>query len=82
MNGDELPRQPWLADPALSNVRWKKSSLSAHNGNCVEVADIPGMGIGVRNSRDSGPGRPILVFPRTQWHDFVASLQAGELGRF
>ncbi|MGH3173890.1 MAG: DUF397 domain-containing protein, partial [Streptosporangiaceae bacterium] len=35
---------------------WIKSSLSYANGNCVEVADLPGGEIGVRNSRNSaGP---------------------------
>ena len=36
-----------------SQPKWVKSSLSFANGNCVEVADLSGGEIGVRNSRDA-----------------------------
>ena len=39
------------------NAIWVKSSLSFSNGNCVEVASLPGGEIGVRNSRDHPAGR-------------------------
>lgn len=31
--------------------KWVESSLSSINGNCVEVADLAGREIGVRDSR-------------------------------
>ena len=43
------------AQPELT-VQWVKSSLSFSNGNCVEVAGLPGGQIGVRDSKDvTGP---------------------------
>ena len=41
--------------PTLENQpEWVKSSLSFANGNCVEVANLSGGEVGVRNSRDAG----------------------------
>ena len=49
-----------LAGSAMTGSTWVKSSLSFANGNCVEVSDLPGGTIGVRNSRDrEGPCPPI-----------------------
>jgi hypothetical protein len=59
--------------------RWKKSSWSAENGNCVEVAELPGGSIGVRDSKANAPGCPALVFSRAGWSSFVSSIKAGEL---
>jgi len=42
------------------NAIWVKSSLSFSNGNCVEVASLPGGEIGVRDGRD--PDGPVLTF--------------------
>jgi hypothetical protein len=36
-----------------AGLHWKKSSWSAENGNCVEVAELPGNNIGVRDSKDN-----------------------------
>ena len=33
------------------NARWVKSSFSFANGNCVEVAGLPGDTVGIRDSR-------------------------------
>ena len=33
---------------------WVKSSFSFANGNCVEVAELPGNSVGIRDSRDPG----------------------------
>jgi Domain of unknown function (DUF397) len=41
---------------------WKKSSRSAENGNCVEVAELPNRTIGVRDSKDNAPSRLVLTF--------------------
>jgi Domain of unknown function (DUF397) len=61
------------------NVIWVKSSLSFSNGNCVEVARLPGDEIGVRNSRD--PDGPVLTFTPGEWGAFVGRARLGEFGR-
>jgi hypothetical protein len=59
---------------------WIKSSLSFANGNCVEVADLQGGEIGVRNSRDSTG--PVLAFTQDEWHAFIGGVRNGEFDRF
>ena len=61
------------------NAIWVKSSLSFSNGNCVEVASLPGGEIGVRDSRD--PGGPVLTFTPGEWHAFVGRARLGEFDR-
>ena len=62
------------------DVTWAKSSLSFSNGNCVEVADLPGGEVLIRNSRD--PGGPKLAFTRDQWVAFIAGVQRGEFSNY
>jgi hypothetical protein len=62
------------------DLGWVKSSLSFANGNCVEVADIPGGGIGVRDSKDTAG--PILRFTPDEWSAFVGGVRNGEFDRF
>jgi len=63
-----------------SGLTWIKSSLSFSNGNCVEVADLPAGGIGVRNSRDAGG--PVLRFTPDEWHAFLGGVRNGEFDSF
>ncbi|MGH3770219.1 MAG: DUF397 domain-containing protein [Pseudonocardiaceae bacterium] len=60
----------------LCGVRWTKSSHSNPYGNCVEVAELTGRKIAVRDSRH--PGGPTLIYPRTEMAVFVRALKAGE----
>jgi Domain of unknown function (DUF397) len=60
-----------------AGIHWKKSSWSAQNGNCVEVAELPGNNIGVRDSKDSAAGCPVLIFTLSEWSSFVWSLKGG-----
>ena len=62
------------------NARWVKSSFSFANGNCVEVAELPGSWIGIRDSRD--PGGPVLRFTRDGWDTFLAGARRGKLEVF
>ena len=63
-----------------SGFYWIKSSLSYANGNCVEVASLPGGGVGVRNSRDAAGA--VLKFTPDEWHAFVGGVHNGEFERF
>lgn len=60
-----------------AGAHWKKSSWSAGNGSCVEVADLPDRTIGVRNSRDNSPGCPVLTFARSDWDAFITDVRKG-----
>lgn len=59
---------------------WIKSSLSYANGNCVEVASLPGGKIGVRHSKNSGG--PVLRFTADEWHAFLGGVRNGEFDSF
>jgi hypothetical protein len=62
-----------------TSYRWIKSSLSYANGNCVEVANLPGGQVGVRNSRDVAG--PVLEFASQRWCAFLGGVRNGEFGR-
>ncbi|HWG00841.1 MAG TPA: DUF397 domain-containing protein [Trebonia sp.] len=68
-----------LARPGTGSS-WVKSSLSYANGNCVEVASLPGGEIGVRNSRDSAG--PVLRFTEDEWRAFLGGVRNGEFDSF
>jgi hypothetical protein len=59
----------------LSGVVWRKSSHSA-NGNCVEVAHLPGGRVGVRDSKDQAGS--VLILTRAQWGVFVRGVENRE----
>jgi Domain of unknown function (DUF397) len=63
-----------------SGSYWIKSSLSYANGNCVEVASLPGGEIGVRNSRDSAG--LVLRFTSDEWYAFLGGVRNGEFDGF
>jgi hypothetical protein len=52
---------------------WRKSSYSAADGDCVEVARLTKGYIGVRDSKNLL--MPSLNFTPTQWQAFVGELK-------
>ncbi|MGH9151148.1 MAG: DUF397 domain-containing protein [Acidimicrobiales bacterium] len=58
-----------------TTLRWRKSSYSGQNGDCVELADL-GATVAVRDSKD--PTGPVLAFTRTELAAFLAGAKAGE----
>ena len=57
-------------------TNWLKSSLSTHNGNCVEVARGTRDDVLMRNSR--APLEKYLSFTANEWVAFIAGVKAGE----
>ncbi|HEV7762360.1 MAG TPA: DUF397 domain-containing protein [Acidimicrobiales bacterium] len=58
-------------------MRWRKSSYSKGNGDCVELGADDGPTVAVRNSKHVD--RASLTFPAPAVAAFVASCAAGEL---
>lgn len=73
---------PTLGGPEMpdADVHWVKSSLSFANGNCVEVADLSGGHVGVRDSKHTDG--PVLRFTPDEWHAFVGGVRNGEFDTF
>ena len=60
----------------LTMARWRKSRVSNPSGSCVEIAELPGGKVAVRNSRDkSGPA---LIYPRADLAAFLRGAKNGE----
>jgi hypothetical protein len=58
-------------------VQWRKSTASNPSGNCVELAELTGGEIALRNSRF--PAGPVLVGTRAAVAAFVRAARSGEL---
>jgi len=63
-----------------ANSDWIKSSISAANGDCVEVANLPGGFVGVRHSMDVQG--PVLQFTPSEWEAFLGGVRNGEFDQF
>ena len=76
--GEQVQSDGDIQQAGLTGVMWRKSSWSAYNGNCVEVADLPSGLIAVRDTKDAGCGST-LTFGAQAWGSFVNALKNGEL---
>ncbi|HUR02128.1 MAG TPA: DUF397 domain-containing protein [Nonomuraea sp.] len=59
----------------LSDAEWHRSSLSAPNGQCVEVAFI-GRRVAVRDSKN--PDGAALIFTPDEWRAFTGGVHLQE----
>jgi len=65
---------------SISGAHWVKSARSNQSGNCVEVAQLPGGAVAVRNSRH--PDGPALVYTREEMAAFVEGAKDGDFDAF
>ncbi|SDM72488.1 DUF397 domain-containing protein [Actinacidiphila guanduensis] len=67
---------PHGADAAGAEPRWRKSSHSNHQSNCVEIAELDRNSVGFRDSKDRQG--PVLVFTRGEAEAFIAGIARGD----
>ncbi len=58
-------------------MKWRKSSYSSNEGECVEVAILPDDSRAVRDSKD--PAGPVLRFSAGAWAIFTDRIRSGRL---
>jgi Domain of unknown function (DUF397) len=65
-----------METPDLISVSWRKSTFSANNGSCVEVAALNDGRVAVRNSNHPDAG--VVLFTRTEMAAFIKGVKASE----
>ncbi|HEY7432936.1 MAG TPA: DUF397 domain-containing protein [Streptosporangiaceae bacterium] len=72
-----MPVENGIPADEIHAARWRKSSVSNPSGCCVELAELPGSQVAIRNSRDkSGPA---LVYGRAELAAFLRDLRDGKI---
>ncbi|MFE6979292.1 DUF397 domain-containing protein [Streptomyces sp. NPDC057682] len=66
-----------LRAPDLATAHWMKSSYSAGENDCVEIAILPGGARAVRDSKH--PEREPLCSTASAWAAFVQGVLGGEV---
>ena len=61
----------------LSRAQWRKATKSQANGNCVELAQLSGGRVAVRDSKDGGLG-PVHIYTAAEIAAFFDGVKAGE----
>jgi len=74
VSGRGTVRGAEFASRSHPGVTWRKSSWSAYNGSCLEVADLSLGRVGVRDSK-AGPDGGILTFSAADWAAFLQTLK-------
>jgi hypothetical protein len=62
--------------PRSDPAHWRKSTSSNPSGNCVELAELAGGMVAVRNSRQ--PSGPVLIYTRAEIAAFIQGVRRGE----
>ena len=78
MRSDRQGSRSYNGMPAgeLPGARWRKSTRSSAQGNCVELARLAGAEVAIRNSRH--PQGPALIFTDAELDAFLAGVKDGE----
>lgn len=67
-----------LHTASLEGASWRKSSYSAGEGECIEIADVPSQdGIAVRDSKN--PSGPAIVLAATAFATLIGAIQDDSL---
>jgi Domain of unknown function (DUF397) len=67
-------RMSFRVSAEIADARWFKSSQSAYNGNCVEVARLSSGRVAVRDSK-AGPEGSVLLFSQAEWRSLLRSVR-------
>ena len=70
-------RRADLDQADVAGAAWRKSSWSAANGSCVEVAHLQHGEVGVRDTKDRGMGA-VLIFGASEWDAFLSGVKHGD----